>query len=450
MRTNINITGSEHTFNYIILYKELGEVLEVTNSNVIRNRNVWTPSNSIFPTVNNGRVASVSVLFPSYCLDVYEERVKYALSVNTWINGKEVNLLNRVFDKNELLALDKVVKINGLEYYQSIDFIIPNAYDIMYSDEYSEYRRSLGEVSNNNSNGSVLFFTLHPLEEGENNTYIKHQKYDGGGNSINFSISQNEYMSLKLELDKTTSGIFFKDTLIFNSVYERNYNGLKEYLKETYNIEDKGVEIYYNIVVKDNDNIYKTLSKRTTDITQQFQFVFSGWNDWVEGSEVTSMVIIEVDGDPLMTLMSNPIPLTPDLFRFLISQSYINIDNIHMNEYNIHITNEIKKEVVQLEMPDNKANVIDTIFFRVSNTANIVIHPEVTEYICINLDAYKSKVSSFVLQVEGIKFKEESRNPSGSLFKVIGSTLPGEKEEGSYYVLSQDGIMITSGKYKYE
>ena len=77
-------------------------------------------------------------------------------------------------------------------------------------------------------------------------------------------------------------------------------------------------------------------------------------------------------------------------------------------------------------------------------------HPRFTENICINLNQFKAKVDRFILQIENTNFVEIGRIASGVIFKIIGTSLPGDLTEGTYYILNEDGEGITTGQYKYE
>lgn len=104
-----------------------------------------------------------------------------------------------------------------------------------------------------------------------------------------------------------------------------------------------------------------------------------------------------------------------------------------------------------MDRPDNsKANIIMPVFFKARDTQNVIIHPAVTEVIALNLDMFKSKVSTFILQVEGQPFTEIGRSDSGVLFRVVGNMLPNALTEGTYYILNENGDMVTSGHYTYE
>jgi hypothetical protein len=49
-----------------------------------------------------------------------------------------------------------------------------------------------------------------------------------------------------------------------------------------------------------------------------------------------------------------------------------------------------------------------------------------------------------------MKFKEIGTVPSGTIFKVIGSSLPQSSIEGTFYILDHNGDLVTTGKYTYE
>ena len=122
-----------------------------------------------------------------------------------------------------------------------------------------------------------------------------------------------------------------------------------------------------------------------------------------------------------------------------------------MNNYTINAVNKVQQNIIQMERPDDyKANIIKPIFFRARELGGLVIHPAVTEQISINLDQYKSKVSRFMLKVEDTTFVEFGRTASGVVFKIVGVNLPNKKTSGLYYILDQDGELVTTGQYIYE
>ena len=53
------------------------------------------------------------------------------------------------------------------------------------------------------------------------------------------------------------------------------------------------------------------------------------------------------------------------------------------------------------------------------------------------------------MQIEGCVFEQIGVNQYGVLFKVIGSSLPNKITDGTYYILNEDSVLVTTGKYKY-
>ena len=119
--------------------------------------------------------------------------------------------------------------------------------------------------------------------------------------------------------------------------------------------------------------------------------------------------------------------------------------------YNINAVNKIEKKIVQVDRPsDYKANILKPVYYKVKDLASLILHPSVTENICINLDTYKSTVDTFIIHIENVSFIERARTNSGVIFKIVGTNLPHSVESGVYYILNQDSELVTTGKFTYE
>lgn len=151
-------------------------------------------------------------------------------------------------------------------------------------------------------------------------------------------------------------------------------------------------------------------------------------------------------------LKSNPYPLTEQVYAELIAadKTILTLPST-MNIIKPRFVNQtVQNQIVMTSQTDSKSNIIQPVFFKVRELAQIIVHPEVTENICINLDAYKSQVDRFYIKIEGVSFMEIGRVESGIIFKVKGNLLPGSLSTGTYYILNQDGDLVTTGKYKYD
>lgn len=155
----------------------------------------------------------------------------------------------------------------------------------------------------------------------------------------------------------------------------------------------------------------------------------------------------------MMALRTNSIAVTSEMWSYWKSDAREGrkINGSFKMSYFPRTINKTIKQITNISAStDSKAGIVQPVFIRVRDAASIVIHPSVTENICINLDAYKSSVDKFILQIEGSSFNEIGRTANGVIFKVTGNNLKNAISLGTYYILNQDSEMVTSGRYQYE
>ena len=507
--TNINIDSPKGQMKYYIEYIEGNKKIDKdivylmkddsyiyfydSYNDVLRSGNEWSVStkdgnfNTIvcdFTTLpgtfgNVGeipahRISYLNIYFPRFSVETYKSGVRYALNVSIYINNTEVMIGSYLINRNDAIAVDNIKKFSNEEYYEYVRVPIINPWDILYSDEWKEFRieacnEPLDEGFEINATGSLVNISLHPVELTSTNTYTEIDDYKGGQNSINISDEVTDYLKFEISDNRNENGYYENRMLIstslsFNQAYTQDMDGLKEYMRETYRLEDFSLKM--EISIQDENDIYKYMLVDVDEpwkdfdirekINDSYPFLFDSWDGYTEGIYINIILhIVPKDQDTLIYLKSNKIALTPELFRYLVGSpddaNRIFLEAVDMNVFNINAVNKVSQTVIQMERPDDyKANLIKPVFFRTQDLGSIVVHPEVTENICINLDSYKSKVDSFVLKLEGVLFNEYGRNNSGVLFKITGSSLPGSVSSGIYYILNQDNELITTGKYKYE
>jgi hypothetical protein len=297
---------------------------------------------------------------------------------------------------------------------------------------------------------------------------MKLDGYTGAQNSIRLFDNKEEFLNLELTTNvlrkmKNCEHPSFILNLNFNDFYK---GSLDEYLLETYGIADYTIK--YELVIADEDDVYSMCESSELKSQTSYKFTksdingFENGRGWKYGINVIGSVEIKKDQESVMTLISNKLPLSEEIFKYFIKTNYflddigqrinnVNLDNVNMNLININAVNKTENKIVKIDRPvDNKANIYQTLFYRVVDSISITIHPNVNENVCINLDQYKHLVDRFILQIEGVKFIEIGRIKSGIIFKVIGGRLPKKAQTGKYYILNQDFDMVTSGKYIYE
>lgn len=527
MRTkvaNINIEGNGMAFHYIVEYQHQHTIsddpvkfivnnhmddyvddndiifINKDSSNCVKNYNRWYALDELMKDFSYNEtleeryhLSKINLYFPAHSVDTYENNIKYSVTINTWIFGKKIILGSYIISRHDSLACDRPKKFMNREYYECVNFDIIDPWDITYSDLWMKWRQNYcGEptdVSGVNSTGSILCINIHPIIENEFGEYVKTPDYVGGQNSINIGHGSNDYMSLDLSCNINNKGNVtnckfnqiipsFDCKLSFNDIYKGN---LKEYLKETYNINSCNLK--FELVIGNDTDIYCVCDSGLISVNDNTSTVYSfskghihqtndNFKNWVGYKEgiyiIASVNIINDEDESVISLLSNRLPLTQNIYSYFVNKEFvyinkcgalpdekvalysINIDKLNMKLYNINAVNKIINNVVYTQKNDDvKNNIIQPVFFRVAESSEITIHPDVIENICINLDRYKSQVDRFILKIEGINFHEIGRNSSGSIFKVVGSYLPKKNNKGIYYILSQDEELITSGKYNY-
>ena len=216
----------------------------------------------------------------------------------------------------------------------------------------------------------------------------------------------------------------------------------------------------YQFVVQDDENVYKSIEKTVQSPWQAIRredIKFEDWAGFHEGMYLRAFLNIyihEDDEEAFIYLISNPIIITQQLYSYLVGDNPVDkvyLDAVNMNNYTINAVNKIQQNIIQVERPDDyKAGIIKPVFFRTRELAHLIIHPTVTEQICINLDQYKSKVDTFIIKIEETSFVEYGRTAAGVIFRIVGANLPNKAQSGIYYILDQNSELVTTGQYTYE
>lgn len=499
--TNINISNQTDAFTYIFEYIQgttaietqteylngvnvcdvhLDDILFIhDNIQYVKHNNHWHKIDyneaTWMYTTNFCKESVVRLYFPQFSVDTYRTGHKYAVTISTWICGKHIILGSYLINRHDALACDGLKKFYNNDYYEYIDLPILDPFHLMYSDDWKEWRQKICNESQNpdsiNSVGSILQCTLQTVSliDGE---YVEIDGYTGGQSSINITKYDNNYLNLSissntLEPLKNNEAPAIKFKLNFNEYYD----DLGEYLLETYGLHN--CKLKYKLAIGNNETLFldpEECSSDYIDPTPTYEFYKSDINKdnfesregWIDGIEIVGSVdIISEEGESILTLLSNKIPFTKELYKYFMRTDFydkfgytinnVNLDELNMNLININAVNKTENKIIKVDRPDsNKANIYQTSFYRVVDALDIVIRPEVNENICINLDSYKHLVDSFLLQIEGVKFIEIGRLKSGIVFKVLGNRLPKKISRGQYYILNQASEVVTSGKYIYE
>lgn len=454
----------ETTFSYVvndnnIVFKYDGQDIDVV-SNLKRDTNCWYAidgEGSVEYLPEHGiNISSLNLYFPQYSVDTYDKTL-YALEIYTYINGIKVTLGHYLINRYNALACNKEIAIKNNRFYEYVNVPFVDPWYLTYSDDWADFRSEVcGEPQGINNTGTLLHVMLTPISKtSTENEYERTAEYVGGYNCLILSNEVNDYMGNNLSIVRGANYTILSK-LLFNDTYEDN---IELYLQEVYGLDTENLHTTFELIVKDDENIYSYASYESEGLEVSHSFskndiAFTSWNEFGPGMFLcASVTILNSDNEILLSLVSNELPLTQEEYSKIICKDidYINIDEINMNNYTINAVNKIRKEVISVNRPDDyKANIIKPIFVRTMPAERIVVHPGVEENLVLNLDSYKNYSKMFYIRIEGIDFVETARTIYGVVFNIIGSKLPQENTTGVYYILDEDKELVTTGSYIYE
>ena len=489
MRNCINIKGNDQVFPYIIEYSKSNgnifasnykytiknDIIRFYNSDeyIYRDKNNWyivkdkNGSINYIPTNENYeqfiQTSKLKVYLPTHSVNAYVKSIKYAITLNTWINGKKIELGSFIFKPTDTVAISTgTIKYGNNEYHEYIEFDIIDPFYLIYSEYWDKFRKEVcKEADKTNNTGSILYVSLFVIDEFEDN-YSEYSGYSGGFSVFNI-VDDTDY--LKLDLSTSLSPLGFKFNININNVY----NNFLEYLYETYGISTDSSNILLDIVIKSKNEIIVDPSTAThynanetsglltqyislNDLsdTNLIKAHFSDWSNFEEGFSIVGSLTIYKDDEEILSFVSNEVPINQEIFSMFTnngSEKIIDIlEDMEIKTYNV--VNKIENKIVQIERPnESKSNIMQPVFFRVTETEMITLHPTVTENISINLDNYKAKVNTFILKVGDCMFNQIGSNGYGILFKITANSLPSTVVNGTYYILDENYELVTTGKY---
>jgi hypothetical protein len=474
-----NILSTLEKFGY---YDDLS--INFNPSTVIKKNGVWYENDASYQTDYIPEIYNTSYLrlyFPQYSIDTYQKHACYILSINTWMGEKQVNLGSFLINRLDALAIEKPIHMYDNLYYEYVEFEIVDPYYIMYSNDWEEFRKKMFANDKNffksNNISSILNVSLYPVEK-IGDIYTPNQYYANGRNNFKLTNDSDNFFNFKLECNVREYLNDVEPSFICDLYCNEFYNSFDEYFSDVYGIEN--FLLQYELTLGNNNKLWGNYKSKLINSGQNihtYNFTKSILvNDlsninWCDGVfAVASINILNTDGETIFYALSNKIPITKDIYSYFTESdeewlsindykiNSVNLSNINMYQYNINAVNKIQQNIVKMTRPDhNKSNLNIPVFFSTRELSNLVLHPKVTENICINLDAYKSKVETFTIQIEDCQFHEIGRTKKGVLFKIIGEMLLNSSKpengattkEGIYYILNQDSELVSSGKYTY-
>lgn len=355
------------------------------------------------------------------------------------------NGMNMADQKNDYLNIHSELEIG-----ESVEI----KYDIKFNNEYgSNLNEYLKETYNLENIKCVVRLITNSVESVDDIIMIEKDLDD----ICKFTKNDIRQLSIMkgwpVDNDEFTTGLFLNTSLSIS----KQLPILNLYVDEKIGIIkliDLNGEVLYKYPIP-SQLIGKSYKKEIVKSSKENPIIcnnichFTEDQQFVKLTYLNDIYYIKIEPQELLYIISNSIPLTQEIFKYLIvDDNKIDLSKINMNHYNINAINKIENRIVKVDgVNDAKSNIIQSVFFRVKDSQDLLIHPQVTENICINLDQYKSKVDAFILKIDDCCFNQIGSTPAGIIFKVIGGKIGAQKTSGIYYILNQDSELVTSGKY---
>lgn len=458
MKRFVNITGNGRVFRYAVeLLDERENALKYNadyhtfESDVIQIDSHYETCHEPFELLSMKRCVGVRVWFPQFSVDTYHNKTLYVINVKLHINERTLILKRVLVNRNDALA--SYMSLENEEFFEYVTFDIVDVNHLLYDDAFEQFRKTyINERDDLNNESALLMIEIVPVQR-EDDKYIL-MDYESNHAQFMFSHASNEmHLKLKTNVNETCDVPRFDCNLVFNELYEQTLDGLKQYIHETYFIDD--FTLLWELYIQNDTDTYRYVksASQSTHVSFDINDInFTSWDEYVDKMRVIAKLYILYD-ESLIEFESNHIIFNQDVFKYFINTSNvfnIPISQIDMINYNVNIVNKIKKNVVQIDRPaDYKANIIRPVFFRTTEAENINVHKEISENVCIALNRYKSQVNMFYIKIENATFAECGRVNEGVIFKIDCGKLTKQYTTGPYYILNENYELVTEGKYTY-
>ena len=173
--TSVNIKDNNNrTFKYVVGYdpsdnsseidsieykinNNLGNSMKAVyvfdrNTRLVREGDYWvdrqkTSNVKQFPTKILYKTSKLYIYFPRFSVETYNNKdVKYALNINTWVNGRWIILGSYLISRLDALAMP-VKKLFGDEYVEYMVLDVIDLYDFIYGNGWKAFKEKVCGVN---------------------------------------------------------------------------------------------------------------------------------------------------------------------------------------------------------------------------------------------------------------------------------------------------------------
>lgn len=269
-------------------------------------------------------------------------------------------------------------------------------------------------------------------------------------------ISLSEYDNIYYE--NKDEAIENNDILVTGS----NTNKLYKQYQCVYKIIIASDPNFKNIIYSSpNYNNYRLTTNNDTNkntllnniVNKEFEIpIFTSWDQLPETLICKTVFTDRYIGS---IIESNFVIITKDYYKYLVNyeQDYIQIYKATNLMDKVTFYDKI---ICNIKVENNENNVIGNnisntkiiykpVFYKAQDLQNIQLQQGVTQNIGINLNNYMTKVNTFYIVIDNVKFIEVGRNDIYVIFNIQTNKL--KNTFGSYYITNEEDEYISSGNW---
>lgn len=186
------------------------------------------------------------------------------------------------------------------------------------------------------------------------------------------------------------------------------------------------------------------------------EFEIPVFSNWEQLPELLVCKVTFTDRYLGTQMESNFVVITKDYYKYIVNyeNDYINaykliLDKEDMNFYdkivcNVKVTENTNNNISNLTNTNTRV-IYKPVFYKTQDLQNVKLQGTVTQNIGINLGNYMSKVDTFFMIIDNVRFIETGRNDMYVIFNVQANKLT--NKFGTYYVTNEEDEYISSGNW---
>ena len=344
-KNNIFFTNTSNTFN---IFNNTNTAITVNPTVSESNWKLVNDKNNLYNQYlpEYSEFMRIRLFIPKINIAAWGENEQYIINTYFTFNGKKIYLSSGISSYLNLNA-NEYKSINNQIYSQYLEFYIPSPYAICEDDVWSNFRSNILNI-NNIINSQQVTFEILPYDNIDSETDNIYLNYAFNQSNYTWINSNNPwYLTLSNNINKNILNI--------NVLYPDTYLSLKDYLNNfkfySYNNESSNISFDIKLTIYDLDgNVYWGDLNDESENDDKY-IIYS----WSEDERILPQSNISID------IQNLPIPLLTSLENFqdnIVIRTYLTI----RSDLRYAETNKIYMTYPDIQLLSNRIPLTQDIF----------------------------------------------------------------------------------------